>query len=139
MGNTVATTPTGKMSREEYRRWAEAHPRGPSELVEGEVVAMPPKRVAHARLKMRVALALHQAVRASGLSCEAFPDGVTIEVGEDTDYEPDAVVNCGERLDGDEIAASNPVIVVEVLSPSTQSVDKAAKLADYFRVPSIQH
>jgi len=31
------------------------------------------------------------------------------------------------------------VVVVEVLSPATQSVDFADKLADYFRVPSIQH
>jgi Uma2 family endonuclease len=29
--------------------------------------------------------------------------------------------------------------VVEVLSPGTQSVDLADKLADYFRVPSVQH
>jgi Uma2 family endonuclease len=34
---------------------------------------------------------------------------------------------------------TNPVIVVEVLSPSAQSVDSSEKLADYFRVPSIQH
>jgi Uma2 family endonuclease len=31
------------------------------------------------------------------------------------------------------------VVVVEVLSPSTQSIDSSDKLADYFRVPSIQH
>ena len=35
--------------------------------------------------------------------------------------------------------ASNPVIVVEVLSPSTQSISSSDKLADYFRVPVIQH
>jgi Uma2 family endonuclease len=34
---------------------------------------------------------------------------------------------------------ANPVVVVEVLSPTTQSVDVSEKLADYFRVPSIQH
>jgi Uma2 family endonuclease len=49
------------------------------------------------------------------------------------------VVNCGPRLDSNAIAASNPVIVVEVLSPATQSIDSSDKLADYFRVPSIQH
>ena len=65
--------------------------------------------------------------------------GITIEVDDDTDYEPDAVVNCGPRLPPDATAASNPVIVVEVLSPSTQSIDSGDKLADYFRVPSIQH
>jgi Uma2 family endonuclease len=49
------------------------------------------------------------------------------------------VVNCGPRLSPDATAATNPVIVIEVLSPSTQSIDSGDKLADYFRVPSIQH
>ena len=57
----------------------------------------------------------------AGLDCEALGDGVTIEVDDDTDYEPDAVVNYGPELPPDATAASNPVIVVEVLSPSTQS------------------
>ena len=127
------------MSRTEYRRWAEAQPRGRYERVAGEVVAMAPERIAHVRVKARVWQALNQAVRAAGPPCEALADGITVEVGDDTDYEPDALVNCGERIAGDEIAAPNPIIVVEVLSPSTQSVDTGAKLADYFKVPSIRH
>lgn len=128
-----------KMSRTEYRRWAEAQPRGRYERVAGEVVAMAPERIAHVRVKARAWLALRQAVRAAHLPCEALGDGVTVQVGDDTDYEPDAVVNCGERIAGDEVAAPNPIIVIEVLSPSTQSVDTGAKLADYFKVPSIWH
>ena len=54
-------------------------------------------------------------------------------------YEPDAVVTCGERMGDDAIVAPNPVVVVEVLSPSTRAVDTGAKLTDYFRVPSIRH
>ena len=127
------------LSLEEYRRWAEAQPRGRYELVAGEVVAMAPERIEHLRVKAAVWLALKQAIRAAGLPCEALPDGATVEVGDDTDYEPDAVVACGEKMAGDAVAVSNPVIVVEVLSPSTRSVDTGAKLADYFRVPSIQH
>jgi Uma2 family endonuclease len=42
-------------------------------------------------------------------------------------------------LQPDATAATNPVIVVEVVSPATQSIDTGEKLADYFRVPSIQH
>ena len=64
---------------------------------------------------------------------------MTVEVDEDTDYEPDALVNCGKALDPDAIAATNPVIVVEVLSPATAVVDAGGKLAGYFRVPSIRH
>lgn len=138
MGHPLPQTPV-VLSREEYRRWAEAQPRGRHELIAGEVVAMAPERIAHIRVKARVWAALDRSVRAAGLPCEAFADGITVEVGDDTDCEPDAVVACGERLSGDAIAASNPVVVAEVLSPSTRSVDTGAKLVDYFRVPSIQH
>ncbi len=127
------------MSRTEYRRWAEAQPRGRYERVAGEVVAMAPERIAHVRVKARVWQALDQAARAAGLPCEALADGVTVEVRDDTDYEPDVVVNCGELIAGDEVAAPNPVVVVEVLSPSTQSVDTGTKFTDYLTVPSIRH
>ena len=64
------------LSREEYRRWAEAQPRGRYELVAGEVVAMAPERVAHIRVKARVWLALDRAVRAAGLPCPVCGDTV---------------------------------------------------------------
>lgn len=138
MGQPIAKVPV-MLSRTEYRRWAEAQPRGRFERVAGEVVAVAPERIAHVRVKARAWQTLDRAIRAAGLPCEALADGVTVEVGDDTDYEPDAVVNCGEPIADDEVAASNPVIVVEVLSPSTQSVDTGAKLTDYFEVPSIRH
>jgi Uma2 family endonuclease len=37
------------------------------------------------------------------------------------------------------MTAPNPVIVVEVLSPSTRHIDTTVKLAGYFRVPSLKH
>lgn len=134
----VRPTPL-RMTRSEFRGWAERQPKGRFERVAGEVVAMAPERAGHARLKMRVWQVLDHAVRTAGLACEAFGDGVTVEIDNDTDYEPDAVVNCGDRLDPDAIAAPNPVVVVEVLSPCTRSTDAGAKLADYFRLPSVQH
>ncbi|MBV8456071.1 MAG: Uma2 family endonuclease [Acetobacteraceae bacterium] len=127
-----------RMGREEFREWAmEKGIR--AERVAGEVVLMAPERMRHNRVKLNVALALREAIGAAGLPCEAFTDGVTIEVGEDTDYEPDAVVSCGDRLDDEAIAVADPVIVVEVESPSTRSVDAGGKLADYFRLASVQH
>lgn len=126
------------LSREEFRRWAEGQKRR-YERVGGEPVAMSPELIAHVRLKTRVWPALDRAIQAAGLPCEALGDGVTIEIDEDTDYEPDAVVNCGAPMPPDAVAATNPVVVVEVLSPATQSIDLADKLADYFKVPTIQH
>lgn len=127
-----------QMTRDAFRAWAEGQTVR-YERIAGEPVAMSPERVIHARLKARVWQALDRALRTAGLPCEALPDGITVEVGEDTDYEPDAVVNCGDPLPDDAVAATNPVIVVEVLSPSTSADDLVGKLADYFRIPSIQH
>jgi Uma2 family endonuclease len=127
-----------RLTREQFHRWAEGQTQR-YERIAGEPVAMSPERIQHVRIKSRVWAALDRAIRDAGLDCEALADGVTIEVDDDTDYEPDAVVNCGPRLSPDATAATNPVIVIEVLSPSTQSIDSGDKLADYFRVPSIQH
>jgi Uma2 family endonuclease len=127
-----------RLTREEFHRWAEGQT-GRYERIAGEPVARSPERIEHVRIKNRVWAALDRAVREGGFDCEALGDGVTIEVDAETDYEPDAVVNCGPRLPPDATAATRPVIVVEVLSPSTQSVDSSEKLADYFRVPSVQH
>jgi Uma2 family endonuclease len=42
-------------------------------------------------------------------------------------------------LPDDAIIVPAPVIVVEVLSPTTKAHDSGAKLADYFRLPSLRH
>ncbi len=126
-------------SRAEFRRWAEAQPRERYERVAGAVVPRARMCIARVRVKAQAWLALDQAIRAADLACEALCDGVAVEVGDDTDYQPHAVVNDGEPMPGDEVAASNPVIVVEVLWPFTQSVDTGVKLADYFKLPSVRH
>ena len=54
-------------------------------------------------------------------------------------YIPDAFVRCGPPLPGEASTTADAVIVVEVLSPSTRAVDMVAKLAGYFRLPSLQH
>ena len=99
---------------------------------------MAPERWAHARLKSRIWRALDREIVQAGLPCEAAPHGMTVEIDDGTDYEPDALINCGPPLQDDAIAAPNPIVIVEVLSPSTASVDAGGKLADYFRLGSVQ-
>ena len=122
-------------TREEYLRWCAMQPQGRFERVDGRIIAISPERVAHARVKGHVYAALAAAIHAAGIPCEAFTDGVTVHAG-DSDYEPDALVNCGARIGDDEISAPNPIIIVEVLS---QSTDTGGKLADYFLLPSVAH
>jgi Uma2 family endonuclease len=130
--------PVFRMSREEYRDWAEQQPTGRFERVAGVVVAMAPERAGHNRRKRRAYEALDRALHAAGLPCEVYTDGITVEV-DDSDYEPDAVLHCGERLSDDAVAVPDPLVIVEVLSPSTSASDRAWKLREYFRLPSLSH
>lgn len=87
-------------------------------------VAKPPERASHNLRKALAWQVLRQAVQAAGLPCEVYTDGMTVEVG-DSDYEPDAVVHCGARLPDDAAAVPTPIIIEEVLSPSTSATDRA--------------
>ncbi len=127
-----------RMTSDEFIAWAMENDQR-CELVAGEVVAMAPERVSHGRVKFRIARLLAEAVEAAGLPCEVFTDGMAVEVDAETVYEPDAWLRCGPPLPGDLVKATDPMVVVEVLSPSTRARDKAAKLADYFRIPSVRH
>ena len=139
MPRALIYEPEARVTREEYRAWAEQQPSHRFERIEGVVVAMTPERLGHIRRKRSACEALRAAVRKAGLPCEVFADGTTIEVG-DSDYEPDAVLRCGtDRLPDDAIAVPDPLVVVEVLSPTTSGVDRGLKLRDYFRLPSVKH
>ena len=128
------------MTADEFLVWAEQQPEGTHyELVAGEVVAMAPERAIHGRLKGRVYRALDQAIQAAGLDCEAFPDGMAVRVDANTVYEPDALVRCGSPLSDDVVEISDPIIVVEVVSPSSRKRDTGGKLEGYFRLPSVRH
>lgn len=129
---------TPSMTVDEFLVWAEGRP-GRYELVEGLVIAMASEQARHARTKAAVYMALERALKSARVEGEAFPDGMTVRIAPRTAYEPDALVRCGPRLDGDAIEVPDPVVVVEVLSPNTARGDKGLKLAGYFQVPSVRH
>jgi Uma2 family endonuclease len=134
----MTADPKARMTVDEYLAWTRTQP-GRYELLDGAVVAMPPEGAGHAERTAAVHAALLADIRARGHGCYALPDGMTVRIDDTTAYEPDAVVYCGEKLLPSAVEVPNPVIVVEVLSPSTRHIDLSAKLADYFRLPSISH
>jgi len=127
-----------RMSVDEYLAWAQANP-GRYELSNGEVIAMSPEGAGHAAVKYAVQTALLAGIRAHGLPCHMLPDGMTVRIDETTAYEPDALVYCGKKLAPSALEVPAPIVVVEVLSPSTRRIDASAKLAGYFRLPSVAH
>lgn len=124
----------------DYLGWADAQPRRQrTKLINGQIVPTPAERAAHNRVKGAVYLALVEAVKRAGVDCEALPDGMAVRIDDHTAYEPDAQVYCGTKLASSAMLVPAPVIVVEVLSPSTAHSDTSAKLIGYFKLPSVVH
>jgi Uma2 family endonuclease len=134
----MTAVPKARMSVDEYLAWAGDQP-GRYELLDGAIVAMSPEGAAHAERKAAIHAVLLAAVRARRLPCHVLPDGMTVRINDATAYEPDALVYCGAKLTPTAVEVPHPVIVVEVLSPSTRHIDLSAKLADYFRLASVAH
>jgi Uma2 family endonuclease len=130
--------PKSHLTVDEFLTWASGE-EGRYELADGEIHAMAPESAGHAQIKFAVQSALAAAIRARGLPCHMLPDGMTVRIDANTAYEPDALVYCGAKLALSALEVPEPVIVVEVLSPSTRRIDLAAKLAGYFRPPSVMH
>jgi Uma2 family endonuclease len=128
-----------EFTADEFIAWALDQVSGQFELDNGTVVAMAPERAGHWIAKGNAYFAFRTAIAARGLGCEAFTDGPSVRIDGSTVYEPDALVRCGPPLPGDAIEASDPVVIVEVVSPSSRGIDKGAKLAGYFSLPSVRH
>lgn len=132
----VLTNP--RMNVDDFLAWAEGRP-GRHELYEGEVYQVSPETAGHVEIKAAVYVALLNAVRAGNLPCRVFADGMTVRIDEMTAFEPDALVHCRERAPRSAVEVPYPMMVVEVLSPSTRQIDATVKLAGYFKLPSIAH
>jgi Uma2 family endonuclease len=136
----LSATAKQRMTADEFIAWAMEQPEGTHyELVAGEVVAMAPERAVHGRTKLRFARRFAEAIEAAHLSCEVFGEGMTVRVDATTLYEPGAMVRCGPPLDDNATETSDPLIVIEVVSPSSHKRDTGGKLEDYFRLPSVRH
>jgi Uma2 family endonuclease len=128
---------TNEMDVDAFLLWAEGR-EGRWELRDGRPVLMSPERAAHALTKYAAQKALEAGLTRAGLPCRMFPDGMTVRITARNAFEPDALVVCpAPPLDAIEIP--NPVIVVEVLSPSTAADDHGVKLDGYFSLRSIEY
>jgi len=108
------------------------------EYFDGEVFAMAGGSPNHARIAGRLYATLEAKI--AGKNCEAFNSEIRVKVPADLPYRyPDVSVVCGEPdfepLQGVEML-TNPVLLVEVLSPSTAAYDLDAKFTAYQSIES---
>ena len=111
---------------------------GKWELFDGAAVAMSPERVRHTETKTEATFALREAIYKAGAPCRAYAEGITVRVRDDRAFVPDSLVVCPPPPP-EAVIIDNPLIVVEVLSPSTAALDHGVKLEGYFSLPSVAH
>ena len=111
------------------------------EFLNGEAWAMAGGSPDHAAIAVNISTLL--TVQLRGQPCRAYSSDLRIRVKATglTTY-PDVSVICGppeiDPEDRKKQTATNPVVLVEVLSPSTEDYDRGEKLSHYQRIDSLK-
>ena len=105
------------------------------EFVDGYIHAMAGGTLNHNRISMDFGRLLND--RMTGKNCEAFVENIIVRISAAIYYYPDVVVACDE-IDGHESVIHNPVLVVEVLSKSTEKIDRREKMIEYQMVSGLR-
>ena len=127
--------PAEKLSLTNFLDWENAQP-GRHEFYEGAVYAMTGARRAHGEVAGNVFAALKQHVR--GSPCRAYMEGMQLQVADNAIFYPDVFVTCDAADVRTEMVFRAPVLIVEVLSPSTAAFDQGLKFASYRRLASLK-
>lgn len=105
------------------------------QLFDGVPVMMAPRAEAHGELAAALMIEIGSRLKRS---CRVIADaGITVEGRSDTCYVADLAVTWAPREQNRRTVAE-PVLVVEVISPSTREVDRWRKVADYRTLSSVQ-
>jgi Uma2 family endonuclease len=124
-----------RMTVDEFLRWEDGTDTR-YELIDGFVVAMAPPAPRHGSLLLRLGGAIDSALRARP-TCTAYGEaGIVRPDSDDTFYVADIAVTCDPPRPDDQLIR-NPILVVEILSPSTSNFDRNTKVPDYRRIPSV--
>jgi Uma2 family endonuclease len=121
------------MTVEEYLAFEETAPVR-HEYVDGYAYAMTGGSLRHNAIARNILTRLHAAAR--GGPCQLFMSDVKVRASGSTFYYPDVLVVCGP-VDMQGNVIRNPCLVVEVLSPSTRTVDQREKVAAYRKIASV--
>lgn len=125
-------------SPEEYL-YLERKARFKSEYLRGEILAMSGASLSHTRITLDIATELNIQLREK--ECEAVTNDMRVKTMPIVSYfYPDIVIFCGEPQFEDETFDTllNPVVIIEVLSPSTELYDRTEKFNYYKQIPTLQ-
>lgn len=107
------------------------------EFFNGEIFAMSGGTFNHAAIGVNVVTAFK--IKLRGKCCKPTNSDMRIETPNGLVTYPDAAVYCGTpELTENQCALFNPVVIIEVLSPSTRRYDEGNKFTLYRSIPSFQ-
>ena len=125
-----------RMTLDEFLRWDDGTDTR-YELIDGFPVAMAPPAEAHRILALRLGSRIDAAL-ASRRPCNAqIEPGVVRPDRADSYYVPDIAVTCEPNEPGRQ-AMVNPVLIAEILSPSTERSDRRLKMPAYQKIDSVR-
>ena len=125
-----------RMTLDEFLRWDDGTD-SRYELIDGFPVAMAPPAEAHRILAMRLGSRI-EAKLSSRRPCNAqIEPGVVRPDRADSYYVPDIAVTCEPNEPGRQ-AMVDPILIVEILSPSTERSDRRLKLPAYQEIQSVR-
>ena len=110
-----------------------------SEYINGEIRAMPRVNFVHNFITVDIATELN--IQSRGQDWEVYMSNMRVRTGPKGAYfYPDVVVLCGEPQFEDNVFDTllNPILVMEVLSPSTEVYDKGEKFRHYQELASLR-
>lgn len=123
-----------KISVEEYLEGEKAS-RMKHEFIDGEVYAMAGASERHHRICANLFIKFDSHLENS--KCAAFITDMKLKTDEATFYYPDVFVACDQNPKS-EYYREEPVLVIEIISPSTQQTDRREKLRAYQQIPSVR-
>lgn len=134
----MSLKPNPRMTFDDWLAAERLATEGRSEFLNGEVFAMAGGSEAHNLIAGNVIRELGN--RFKGRPCYAYTSDMKVRVeSANLGAYPDAMAVCGERRFWDEgkDVITNPALIVEVLSDSTEAYDRGDKFAYYRRIPSL--
>ena len=111
-----------------------------NDYVNGQIIAMSGESLSHGRIKSNVHREISYHLK--GKPCEVFTSDMKVKVEGASPFKyPDVVVVCGkpEMHDARKDLLLNPLVIIEVLSPSTEAVDRGEKFDLYQAIPSLKY
>lgn len=131
----IASPQRQYMTPEAYLAW-EPLQEDRYEYIDGEVVAMTGGTKPHNRIALNLAIALDGHLAGQ---CEVYMSDIKVQVTARGPYHyPDVVVSCDPRDRNTNPVICHPCLVAEVLSPSTEAIDRGKKFQRYRQAESLR-